>query len=94
MSTALELADKLVDHLSKYKTPSPERGVINECIEELRRLAAVEAAARNLTNALSRLDEGCARPGFRGYQNGNGEDVGDHVQDMREALQDALGVSK
>ena len=40
---ALEIADALVSHLSKYKTPSQERGLINGAIEELRRLAAVEA---------------------------------------------------
>lgn len=57
MIKALELADRLVDRLSKHKAPSPERGFTNECIEELRRLAAVEANQAELLEALQNLIE-------------------------------------
>lgn len=46
----------------------------------------VMAAARRLLAALDRLDDGCEEPGFRGWRNGHGEDVGDEVQDARESL--------
>jgi len=43
MSEALKCASQLVDMLSKYKAPSTQRGQLNGAIEELRRLAGVEA---------------------------------------------------
>ena len=46
----------------------------------------VEAAAKRLLAALARMDKGAANPGFRGWQNGHGEEVGDEAQDAREAL--------
>lgn len=44
------------------------------------------AASRRLLTALDKLDEGSNNPGFRGWQNGNGEDCGDEVEDARESL--------
>lgn len=38
------------------------------------------------TDALGKLDEGCRDPGWRGWENGHGEQVGDAAQDAREAL--------
>jgi len=43
MSEALKCASQLADMTSKYKTPSTQRGWLNGAIEELRRLAGVEA---------------------------------------------------
>ncbi len=40
---ALRLADQAAGMSSKYKTPSYERGVLNGCVQELRRLSPVEA---------------------------------------------------
>lgn len=50
-------------------------------IDELR------TAAKRLLIALDKLDEGSLEPGFRGWENGNGEPCGDEVQDAREALE-------
>lgn len=38
-------------------------------------------AAKRLLSALDRLDEGCREPGFAGWENGNGEQVGDEAED-------------
>ena len=53
MSRAEELAQKLADMTSKHKAPSHERGVLNGAVEELRRLAQVEAEHEALKKAIS-----------------------------------------
>lgn len=53
MSRAEELAQKLADMTSKHKAPSHERGVLNGAVEELRRLAQVEAEHAALLKAIS-----------------------------------------
>lgn len=51
----------------------------------------VTQAAIRLLTALDKLDEGCNCPGFNGWQNGHGEDVGDEAQAAREALEAITG---
>jgi hypothetical protein len=48
----------------------------------------LRAAAQRLLAGLDALDRGCENeaPGFRGWHNGHGEEVGDEAQDAREAL--------
>jgi len=55
MSEALQCASQLVDMLSKFKTPSTERGQLNGAIEELRRLAPMEAELQQALNLCERL---------------------------------------
>lgn len=53
--------------------------------------AVVEPAARRLLAALDGMDRGCREPGFRGHQNGLGEESGDELQDAREELAKLVG---
>lgn len=52
---------------------------------------AVTQAAIRLLTALDKLDEGDNHPGFSGWQNALGEDVGDEAQAAREALEAITG---
>jgi hypothetical protein len=47
-----------------------------------------------LLNALDVLDHGCAKPGFRQWQNGHGAPVGDEVQDALDELSIFVGHIK
>lgn len=56
---------------------------------------ALNADVRNATlrvlAALDALDRGCREPGFRGFENGHGEEVGTALQDARENLAALIG---
>lgn len=47
--------------------------------------------ASRLLLALDAMDRGCNTPGFRGHQNGLGEDAGDELQAAREELTAFVG---
>lgn len=51
----------------------------------------LETAVVRLLAALDAMDVGCNEPGFRGSENGHGEQVGDELQDAREALAALVG---
>lgn len=58
--------------------------------EQIRRAPTIAQAARRLLAALDRLDEGSASPGFAGWENGNGENVGDEIEEARHELEALL----
>lgn len=60
--------------------------------ETFEKAAAYYAAARRLLLALNCLDVGSDNPGFAGWQNGNGEPVGDEVEAARAELAALLDV--
>lgn len=51
----------------------------------------VDKATRRLLAALDGMDRGCREPGFRGHQNGLGEESGNELQDAREELVNLIG---
>lgn len=53
--------------------------------------AIVGKAAARLLVALDGMDRGCTDPGFRGHQNGLGEEAGNELQDAREELAELVG---
>lgn len=55
-----------------------------------RRNDQLEAASKRLLAALSALDDGCKAPGFKGWENGHSEAVGDEVDAARRELADLL----
>ena len=57
-----------------------------EMCDRGREIAQLRAASLRLLDALDRLDHGSREPGFRGWENGNGEPCGDEVEDARQAL--------
>lgn len=53
----------------------------------------IKDCATRLLRALEALDRGCHSPGFRGVQNGSGEEVGNEIQDALEALARRVGYA-
>ena len=53
--------------------------------------ADVVAATQRLLAALDGMDRGCREPGFRGFENGHGEDAGTELQEAREYLASLIG---
>lgn len=51
----------------------------------------IKAHATRILIALDATDRGCREPGFRGFENGNGEQVGDELQEAREELAALVG---
>ncbi|KWW32397.1 MULTISPECIES: hypothetical protein [Cupriavidus] len=47
----------------------------------------VRQAAKRLLVALERLSDGMEAPGFHGWENGNGDQVGDEVEEARHELE-------
>jgi hypothetical protein len=60
---ALLIADQLLSHVSKYRTPSHERGVLNGAIQELRRLHAANAELADVLSDLLAEGEFADYPG-------------------------------
>jgi hypothetical protein len=65
--------------------------VLAECrsqaaAERIRAALAIEQKARRLLKALDRLDIGTDEPGFAGWENGNGTQVGDEIEAARKSL--------
>jgi hypothetical protein len=53
---------------------------------------AIAASTERLLAALDGMDRGCTEPGFRGHQNGYGEEsAGDELQAAREELAALVG---
>ncbi|AVA38199.1 hypothetical protein [Cupriavidus metallidurans] len=48
---------------------------------------SVRQAAKRLLVALERLTDGMEAPGFHGWENGNGDQVGDEVEEARHELE-------
>lgn len=51
----------------------------------------VGKATARLLAAIDRMDRGCREPGFRGRQNGLGEESGNELQEAREELELLVG---
>jgi hypothetical protein len=64
-----------------------------EQFDELAKQLVAQKIGR-LLNALDILDHGCAKPGFRQWQNGHGAPVGDEVQDALDELSTFVGHIK
>lgn len=58
----------------QFETPAPSRPTVRQ-------------AAKRLLDALDRLTAGTEAPGFHGWENGNGELVGDEVEEARRELE-------
>lgn len=86
--------DALIERVQKQypgQSPSAQARYFDAVHQELAPLArSMEKAAKRLLTALDRLDEGCREPGFAGWENGNGEQVGDEAENARQALRALL----
>lgn len=60
--------------------------LLRQCFNDSLRLGT-----KRLLVALDAMDSGCREPGFRGFQNGLGEDSGTELQEAREELAAMVG---
>ena len=52
---------------------------------------SLKLGSKRLLDALDGMDRGCTEPGFRGHENGLGEDSGNELQEAREELVSLTG---